>query len=379
MRVFVTGGTGLLGNTVIRKLCSSGAEVVALVRQDPAPEVFHDLSVQFVRSELVPDQMAPQSPPLATHSLRAKSQVSQPEVTDNGGATNFNEPASESASGGAIERAIESCDAVIHSAGLIHLGWKKVEQSLRVNRDGTSRIAEACLRYQKKLVCIGTVDTLAVGSSQVVADEETPLDHAGGKVECAYVISKRAQANVIRDAVARGLNAVLIHPGFMLGPWDWKPSSGRMMLEVGTGWKPIAPSGGGSLCDSRDVAAGAIAAIEADCMPGREYILAGYNWTYEHLWREMAKRMGTRPPIRAAGPGLEFLAGLAGDFWGRITGNEPDFNSAGVAMSGQYHWYSSDRARRELGYQNRDPEQTLDDAADWIQQRFVLPRRGAAS
>ena len=152
-----------------------------------------------------------------------------------------------------------------------------------------------------------------------------------------------------------------------------------MMLEVGTGWKPIAPSGGCSLCDSRDVAAAVVSALKSDLDSGREYILAGHNWTYLKLWTEMAVRMGARPPIRRAGPGMEYLAGIAGDFWTRITGNEQDVNSAGVAMSGQYHWYSSRRAVEELGYQIRDAEDTLDDARDWIRDRFVLPQKSAAS
>ena len=344
MRVLTTGGTGLLGNTLIRTLHKAGDHAVALVRSEPPRELFEGLDVSLVYSELVPSG-------------------SDLEDSD--------------ADSDAIDDAISDCDAVIHSAAMIHLGWRKMDESHRVNQVGTQRIVDACLRHGKKLALVGTVNTLAVGSRQTIADEDTPIDHAGGQIPCAYVVSKRASVTVVQQAVAKGLDAVILHPGFMLGPWDWKPSSGRMMLEVGNGWKPIAPSGGCSLCDSRDVADAILSALKKDTRPGREYILAGHNWTYLKLWTEMAKRMGTKKPLRAAGPGMEFLAGAVGDLWTKLSGREPDFNSAGVAMSGQYHWYTSRRAIDELGYQIRDAEQTLDDASEWIHSRFVLPRRSA--
>ncbi|MCO8121567.1 SDR family oxidoreductase [Stieleria sp. TO1_6] len=355
MRVFVTGGTGLLGNTVIRQLIEAGDEVVALVRSDPDPAVFDALDVELVHSELVSEDLG---------SAQSLSDPGQCDPVQSGPDL--------------IDDSIANCDAVIHAAAMIHLGWTQLDQSIHVNEGGTRRIVDACLRHGKKLIWVGSVNTIAVGSPQTLADETTPLEHAGGQVECSYVQSKRKSVAVVRQAVQDGLDAVIVHPGFMLGPWDWKPSSGRMMLEVGKSWKPISPSGGCSLCDSRDVATGTIAALKKSTASGREYILAGHNWTYQRLWTEMATRMGTRPPLRPAGPGLEYLAGLAGDVWTRLSGKEPDVNSAGVTMSGQYHWYTSKRAQQELGYQTRAAEQTLDAAADWIRNRFILPADAAA-
>ncbi|QEG01699.1 NAD dependent epimerase/dehydratase family protein [Stieleria maiorica] len=355
MRVFVTGGTGLLGNTVIRTLRERGHEVSAFVRSEPEADVFAGLDVTLVHGRLVPDADGPDA--------------DGPDADGPDAGRSNDAPAPDDP----VDRAIAQSDGVVHAAAMIHLGWKKIDESMWVNCESTRRIIQSCIRHAKKLAYVGTVNAIALGSPQTIADETTPLDHAGGQVQCAYVRSKRASLELVRRCIADGLQTVILHPGFMLGPWDWKPSSGRMMLEVGTGWKPIAPSGGCSLCDSRDVAAGVIAALQSDSPNGREFILAGHNWTYKKLWTEMAKRMGTRPPIRAAGPGMEYLAGLAGDFWGRVTGVEPDVNSAGVAMSSQYHWYSSRRAEAELGYQIRDADETLDTAAEWIRDRFVLP------
>lgn len=320
MRIFVTGGTGLLGNAILRQLSESGHELLSLVRGRPDPMVFEDIETELARGDLLDRDV--------------------------------------------ICDAVANCDAVIHSAGLIHLGWKRLAESMQVNQEGTRVVVEACLKHGRKLVHVASTNAMALGSRRAPADETTSLDNAGGQVPCSYVKSKRAGLDEVQRGVERGLNAVIVHPGFMLGPWDWKPSSGRMIVEVGRSWKPIAPSGGCSVCDSRDVAKGTIAAMNAEVESGRQYLLTGENWRYVDLWIEMARRMGARVPIMAAGPLQRWIGAAAGDLRSMV-GAESDLNSASVKMSSQYHWYDCSRARNELGYQTRDVQESLDDAVAW--------------
>ena len=326
MRVFITGITGLLGNNVARLLTQRGDNVVALVRSEPKPEVLEGIRVELVRGEL----------------------IDSPETS----------------------KAIAGCEAVIHSAALIHLGWTRTDESMKVNRDGTVAMADMAFRHQKRFVHIGTVNTIPVATDGVPSDEETPTTDVNAQVPCDYVISKRASVEVVMERVARGLDAVIVHPGFMLGPYDWKPSSGRMMLELSKGFKPGWPVGGCSICDARDVAAGVISAMDRGQV-GRHYVLAGENVTYKVLWTEMMQLMGKPKPLVPIGPMLRAVAGRVGDLSARITGHETDINSAGVKMSSQLHWHSSDRARAELGYSTRSRQETLADCAKWIRERFL--------
>lgn len=327
MKFFVTGGTGLLGNTIVRQLSDAGHQVIALVRQSPEQEIFAGANVELVEGDLSSEAV--------------------------------------------IDATLARCDACIHAAGLIHLGWTRLEASMRVNRDGTRVLVDACHKHDRKLVHVGTVNVVAVGSRQSPVDESTPWDANGGQVPCAYVLSKRAGVEEVLNGVKRGLRAVIVHPGFMLGPWDWKPSSGRMMLEVGRMWRPLAPPGGCSACDSRDVAEATIAAVERGGDEGRQFILAGHNVTYKELWSEMATRMGTRPPLMTFGPVPNWVGGVAGDLRARWTGRESDINSAAIKMSCQFHWYHSDRARDELGYRTRDLSESLDASAEWIKSHHL--------
>ncbi|TWT51356.1 3 beta-hydroxysteroid dehydrogenase/Delta 5--_4-isomerase [Rubripirellula amarantea] len=339
MRIFVTGGTGLLGNNILRLLTESSHELVSFVRSHPHDNesikaVFEGIETSFAHGDL--------------------------------GDAAF------------VDQAISQCDAVIHSAGMIHLGWTKLDEAMSVNRDVTRVIVDACIKHKVPLVHIGTVDTLAVGSRKQVADEETPLDHAGGQIECTYVTSKRAGVQEVLNGVERTLQCVIVHPGFMLGPWDWKPSSGRMIVEVSKAWRPIAPSGGASVCDSRDVAAGTISAMQhlmnGSIPNGRQYILAGENWTYFELWRNFAKRNSQRGPIMPAGPAQRWIAQMYGDMASKFSGTENDINSAAVKMSSQFHWHSSKRAHDELGYRIRDPHESIEASIQWLSEHGYLAR-----
>ena len=212
------------------------------------------------------------------------------------------------------------------------------------------------------MVYVSTINSLGVGARDRPADEEGT---AGPNVPCPYVLSKQAGERAVQRQTEEGLDAVIVHPGLMFGPWDWKPSSGRMLLEVAKRFTPLAPAGGISVCDVRDVAAGILAALEK-APTGRGFVLAGHNVTYLKLWQLFADVAGGSRPICRSGPLMRIVAGRLGDLWGRITGQEADVNSAAVKMSDLYHYFSSARAQRELGYSIRPIEESIGDAWEWF-------------
>ena len=298
MKVFVTGGTGLLGNAILRQLKTAGHESVALVRSAYEPIVFEGVETEFVTGDLLDREV--------------------------------------------MFRAVEDCDVVIHAAGMIHLGWKKLQESMRVNAEGTQVLVDACSRYGRKLVHVGTVNALAVGTRMQPANETTLLDNAGGQVPCSYVVSKRAGVDAVKKGVSQGLQAVILAPGFMLGPWDWKPSSGRMMMALSKGWKAIAPSGGCGVCDVRDVAEATVHAAQTTLPSGRVRPCRG---KYDLL--ATVGRHGQEIRQTCSDHACWSIAKMDCSSGGRLHGqirDEPDFNSAAMRMSAQYHWYDSSQA-----------------------------------
>ncbi len=318
MAVLVTGPTGLVGNNVVRALLNDGRDVRVLVRRGSDPRPLAGLPVD-VREGDVRDSVA-------------------------------------------VTAACEGTEAVIHAAAMIHLGWTQLEAAREINVGGTRNVARAARESGARLVHVSSVDSLGLGTPETPADEQTPVI---GQVPCTYVLTKRESDAVVRESIGQGLDAVIVHPGFMLGPWDWKPSSGRMLLTVARQFTPVAPTGGCCLCDVRDVTAGILAAWRQG-MSGRNYILGGHNMRYLEAWRLFAEVGRGSPPWFCAGPLMRILGGRSGDLYAKITGREPDVNSAAVAMSSQYHYYRSDRAERELSYRIRPARETVEDAWQWF-------------
>ncbi|MEM7478893.1 MAG: NAD-dependent epimerase/dehydratase family protein [Planctomycetota bacterium] len=323
--IFVTGGTGLLGNCIVRALVEQGEEVRVLCRKGTSKEAFDDLQVEIIEGDL-----------------------SSPELL------------AEAASG---------CRAVIHSAAFIHIGWQKLQQSREVNVVGTENIIEASKQSGARLVHVSTVDTLPAA-----VDLSSPIDEKGdggiSKTPCSYVVSKSEAEEVVRQAIkADQMDAVIIHPGFMLAPFDWKPSSGRMMLEVNKSPIVAAPPGGCSVCDARDVASAIARSVELG-RSGQNYILAGANLSYQEFWRQILQTTGRNRRVWRLGKGVR-LVGACIDLANRILPiKEGDVNGGAIAMGSLNHFYDSSLAEAELEYKRRPLEETLGDAWEWLSTRF---------
>jgi dihydroflavonol-4-reductase len=321
LRTFVTGATGLLGNNVVRLLLERGDEVRVLTRLTSDPRPLAGLEVEQIQGDLHDEA--------------------------------------------AIRRAAQDVDLVIHSAARVHIGRRDLAEQREVNVQGTRRVARAAREAGARMVHVSTVDALGAGKRDQPADEDSPLE---GKPYCTYAVTKREAEQALLAEVEQGLDAVIVNPGFMLGPWDWKPSSGRMLLEVARRAPPLAPIGGSSVTHARDVAEGILRAAERG-QKGRRYILAGENMTYFDQWRLFARIGGSRPPRMRMGPLVRWIGGAYGDCKAAFTGRETDINSAAIAMSSSFHFYSSARAIAELGYHYRSAEEAALAAWEWFREK----------
>ena len=320
MLTLVTGATGLVGNNVVRMLLDRDQAVRVMVRANGDPRPLDGLGVE-----------------------RCEGDIRDPK---------------------AVRKACEGVSQIVHSAAVVHIGWSQLELQRAVNVLGTRHIAQAARDVEARLVYVSSCDAVGLSLTDQPADEDTPFQ---GKIPCSYVISKGEAEATILNQIGLGLQAVVVNPGFMLGPWDWKPSSGRMLVKIGQTFAPLAPPGGLSVCDVRDVSAGILAAADRGQI-GRRYILAGHNCSILELWRRFKQVSGGRPPFATAWTPTVMAAGFCGDFVARLTGREPDINSAAVRMARLFHSYSSHRAVKELDYSVRPLDETIQDAWRWFRE-----------
>ena len=212
------------------------------------------------------------------------------------------------------------------------------------------------------MIHVSTVDTLAHCTNEPVNETQTEP----AKPACSYVVSKREAADAFAAEVAQGLDGVTVLPGFMVGPWDWRPSSGEMMMAIYKNFLLFAPAGGCSVVDVRDVAAGIVAAM-AHGRAGQKYILGGENLTYLDLWQRMASVM-QRPAAKFTLPDwLAETAGRFGDFASNFLKEEAQVNTGATRMGQLKHWVDSSKAQKEFGYETQSIDTALEDAWKWFQ------------
>jgi nucleoside-diphosphate-sugar epimerase len=310
--VLVTGGTGFVGSHVAARLCRDGRTVRLLVR-DPA------------KLERVP---ALRDVPL--------SDVVVGDVTDR-----------ES-----VERALDGCDAVVHSAAHVSLAERDAERADAVNVGGTRLVVGGAVERGLKTVYVSSVSVFGIGHEQITI--ETPLSAGGG----GYTRSKVAAERIVRACQREGGSVAIVYPSGVLGP-DVADLGATFQGLIGWIRTPPKTSSGTSIVDVRDVALAIERALDAE--PAR-WMLGGTFLAYAELHDAIARVTGVRrPALPTPGPALRF-AGRVGDLVKRVVPFDYPLTYESMSMATRACPYDSDATCRDLGLQWRPVDDTLADS-----------------
>ncbi len=297
MNVFVTGATGFIGRRLVRRLVDDGHSVRVLVRgvADGLPS-----AVETVRGDLLDDSL--------------------------GGAG-------------------EGCERLYHLAALVTFDSRLRADLLAVNGEGTVRLLAAAERWGvERTVVVSSACTLGLSdAAERVLDESSPLDPRLA-ARNPYLESKLAA-----ERAARG--AVVVNPTTCYGPGDRSLNSGTLVKKVAEGSVLPVPPGGSNVVDVDDVVEGILLAGDRGRV-GERYVLGGSNLAFAEIMETIAEAVGRRPrwvPVpRASRP----LFGAAAWMLGKLTGSR--FLTPQIVEDlFAFKYYSSDKARRELGYAPR--------------------------
>lgn len=278
-----------------------------------------------------------------------------------------------------LRAAFADCEVVFHCAAAISYRRRPTPEITRTNVDGTRNVMTAISSLGRgggkvpRLVHCSSVVTCAISTDGTPVDESQRWNFADFGVDEAYSITKRQAEEVVLAEVGRGLDAVIVNPGYMFGPYDARPSSGRMIIQVAARAAPGAPMGCNSFVDVRDVARGMIAAWQRG-RRGERYILAGHNLPYAEMWRRIALLAGSQPLSMTVPRPLALPVGWAGDFWQLVTGREANINSVTVRygyLDG--YRFTSAKAEAELGYVISPIEPAVRDAIAWFREHRMMP------
>ncbi|GAB3695475.1 NAD-dependent epimerase/dehydratase family protein [Spirosoma flavus] len=273
-----------------------------------------------------------------------------------------------------LKKAVAGCDAVIHAAALAQVNPARNPVVWAVNHTGTENLIEAAwLANIQRFVYVGTANVFGFGTKQQPGNETFPF--VGKRYGSDYMDSKRAATDRVQEAVQQtGLPAILVHPTFMLGGFDAKPTSGQMLLELYRGRVVGYPVGGKNYVHVRDVAVATVNALTQGRL-GESYILGNSNMSYQEAFQLMALRMNVLPPRWSIPPILAKVYGFGCDAFAKLTRRPAQLNSAMIAVANDGHYFSSQKAIAELGLPQTPIEEAVDEAFNWFKRHNYLTQR----
>lgn len=252
----------------------------------------------------------------------------------------------------------------IHTAGIVDISGNETPLLYDVNVNGTKTVAELCLaRKVRRLVYVSSVHAIPEkGDFDVLREVNrfSPDEVVGG-----YAKTKAEATQTVLDMVKSGLDAVVVHPSGIIGPYD---SAGNHLVQLLRdylmGKLPACVKGGYDFVDVRDVAVGCLLAAEKGGK-GECYILSNRHYEIKDVLA-MAKKIygGRKLPVlpmwmaRAAAPVMDWFA--------KIKKIRPLYTKYSLHTLAGNDQFSHDKATSELGYRPRDLYQTVADTIAWL-------------
>lgn len=258
---------------------------------------------------------------------------------------------------------------VFHTAAIVDISGEATPQMRDVNVNGTKNILALCREYGvKRLVYVSSVHAIPEKDGYAVlreVDSFSPQQVTGG-----YAKTKAEATQAVLDAAAQGLDAVVVHPSGILGPFDGTGNHlVQLVKEYAGGKLPACAKGGYDFVDVRDVAAGCLAAAEKG-RSGQCYILSNRHYEVKEVLA-MAKTLchGRRLPVlpmwmaQAAEPLLGWVA--------RVKKQRPLYTKYSLYTLRSNDRFDHGKATAELGYRPRDLRQTVRDTLRWLAKKPV--------
>ena len=319
----ITGAAGHLGGTIVRKLLESGKKVRVLVL------------------------------PGEKHIPEGVSEVFFGDVCDVK----------------SIEAAFMHSEnenlIVIHCAGIVSIETKYNQKVYDVNVIGTKNVVNLCKIYNIfKLVYVSSVHAISEktnGETIVETSYFNPDDVVG-----LYAKTKSEATAYVLAAAGCGLNANIVHPSGIVGPFDYgRGHLTTLIIDYCKRRLTAGINGGYDFVDVRDVADGIISI----CQKGRKgecYILSNRFFTVREILFMLHEITGEKE-IKAFLP-LWFakLTAPLAELYYKILRQTPLYTAYSIYTLNTNSQFSHEKAIKELGYITKDMYETLTDTIIWL-------------
>jgi len=325
MRVLVTGANGLLGHHVVFELLKNGHDVQVIVR-----------STRNIHFE--------------THSV----------TVFEGNFAHYE----------SLKNAAVGCDAIIHIAAVTATDLLHYEDYSKVNVDASAQIIRVANELNiKRMVFVSTANTIGFGTAKQLADEAAAIEYPFSK--SFYAQSKSEAEQLFVDAsLLPDRHVIIIHPSFLIGAYDTKPSSGKLML---MGYKKrfmFVPRGGKNFVAASDVASAVCNALTQG-KNGQRYLVSGVNLSFRQFY-ELQKQTANYKQLLVGIPDfLLIMIGYTGDLL-RKAGIKTELCSMNLRQLIIREYYSNAKATRELLMYETELNVAISEALNWFKATGII-------
>jgi len=319
----VTGATGLLGNVLVRELVSMRRDVKVFVRKTSDTVCFNGCEVEKLYGDV----------------LDLDSLV----------------------------RAFKDAENIYHLASVISI-MPGPNKSLReVNLTGANNVIKACCKSGiKRLIYTSSIHAFKEVENVSTIDESLPFDPFSPMGE--YNRTKAMASLAVKEAVREGLDAVIVCPTAVIGPYDFKISNmGSLFIEYCSKRQKIIIDGAYDFVDVRDVAVGHILAAEKG-KTGETYILSGQRLTITELMSILEDLTGIPAPKHKLPQWLAYAVAFVTPVYYKLSRNKPIFTTYSLKTVKSNSFISHKKASEELGFSPRPIRETIEDNIKWFKE-----------
>lgn len=262
-------------------------------------------------------------------------------------------------------RLIESlydCNYIIHVAAATDPKLSKYKDFEKVNVEGTKNIIDAAIKNKlKRIIYVSTSNVFGYGSLDSLGDESRQMKHPF--VNAYYAKSKKEAQNYVLNK-KNEIEVVVVNPSFMIGPYDSKPSSGRIILMGLNKRFILCPPGGKNFVCVKDVSKGILAALK-DGVNGEAYLLANANMPYIHFFKLLRNLTKSKTIIIQLPKEVLLALGYFGSGL-RFMGIKTQFSLNNMKILCVKNYYSNNKAKKQLGVSFSPIENGISEAIDWF-------------
>ncbi len=323
-RVFVTGGSGVVGRALVERLVSGGDEVVALARSRPSEETLRGLGAVPAGGDL------------------------------------FDEDA--------LAAAMAGCSVIYNVAGVNTLCVDDPGPMLRTNVDGPPVVVRAAARAGVgRFVHTSSAATIGEASG-VVGREDTP--HRGWYLSTYERSKTEGERAVFEAGREAGVEVVCVNPSSVQGPGR-SGGTARFLLAYLDGRLKVFVPTNVSLVDIADCAEGHVLAAERG-VAGERYLLNSIALSITEALALAGEVAGVEGRPRLVPRQVAVAGAWVVEHGSRLARRKPPVCREMVRTLLHGHMYDGSRASRELGLRYTEPRETLRKTVDWARAEGLL-------